>query len=184
VSDERSALVVVDMLNTYDHEDADKLTDSVAATIEPMRRLIDRAGEEGVELVYVNDNYGDWHASPKGIADAALNGKRPDLVEPVLPPDDEVPFIIKARHTVFYGTPFEYFLGQENIRHLVLVGQVTEQCILYSALDAYVRHLKVTVPRDAVAHIYENLADAALEMMERNMDAEICDSSDCRLSAS
>jgi nicotinamidase-related amidase len=55
----------------------------------------------------------------------------------------------------------------------VLIGQVTEQCILYSALDAYVRHYAVTVPTDGVAHIHETLADAALEMMQRNMDAEL-----------
>jgi nicotinamidase-related amidase len=70
-------------------------------------------------------------------------------------------------------TPLEYLLGQKEIDHLILTGQVTEQCILYSALDAYVRHLDVTVPRDGVAHIHEDLAKAALEMMERNMSAEI-----------
>jgi hypothetical protein len=31
------------------------------------------------------------------------------------------------------------------------------------------------VPRDAVAHIHEDLADAALRMMERNMAVEVCD---------
>jgi len=50
---------------------------------------------------------------------------------------------------------------------------VTEQCILYSALDAYIRHFDVRVPPDAVAHIYEDLADAALRMMERNMSADL-----------
>jgi nicotinamidase-related amidase len=181
VSAEKSALVVVDMLNSYDHPDADKLTESVAGTIEPIAGLIERAGDEGAEVIYVNDNYGDWHSSPEAIAQAAMDGKRPDLVEPILPPDDGVPFIIKARHTIFYGTPFEYLLGQHGIRHLVLVGQVTEQCILYSALDAYVRHLSVTVPSDAVAHIHEHLAEAALEMMEINMDAQIRPSSECEL---
>jgi nicotinamidase-related amidase len=65
----------------------------------------------------------------------------------------------------------------------VLVGQVTEQCILYSALDAYVRHLRVTVPPDGVAHIHQDLADAALKMMERNMRAELTVCADCRLEA-
>jgi nicotinamidase-related amidase len=55
---------------------------------------------------------------------------------------------------------------------LILTGQVTEQCILYSALDAYVRHFEVVVPRDAVAHIHEDLAEAALRMMRSNMRAE------------
>jgi nicotinamidase-related amidase len=181
VSTGRSALVVVDMLNTYDHEDADSLTASVEQAVGPMSELIDRAVEEGVGVIYVNDNYGDWHASPEEIADRAMHGERPDLVEPILPPGEEVPFIIKARHTIFYGTPLEYFLGQNGIRHLVLAGQVTEQCILYSALDAYVRELSVSVPRDAVAHIHEGWAGAALEMMEGNMDAEICTSSDCEM---
>ncbi len=63
----------------------------------------------------------------------------------------------------------------------MLAGQVTEQCVLYSALDAYIRHLQVVVPRDAVAHIHEHLAEAALEMMERNMRAEIRSAADGRL---
>jgi nicotinamidase-related amidase len=63
----------------------------------------------------------------------------------------------------------------------VLAGQVTEQCILYSALDAYVRHLKVTIPPDGVAHIHEDLADAALKMMERNMRAELTACAECNL---
>jgi nicotinamidase-related amidase len=181
VSGPKTALVVVDMLNTYDHPDADSLVESVEGTVEPIQRLIRRAQDESIELVYVNDNYSDWHASPDEIAKSAMNGKRPDLVEPILPPEEEVPFIIKARHTIFYGTPLEYFLGQRDIGHLVLAGQVTEQCILYSALDAYVRQYEVTIPTDAVAHIHENLAQAALEMMEVNMDAEICPSDECKL---
>jgi nicotinamidase-related amidase len=55
----------------------------------------------------------------------------------------------------------------------LLTGQVTEQCILYSALDAYVRHFDVSVVTDAVAHIDPELAQAALSMMERNMRAEL-----------
>jgi nicotinamidase-related amidase len=58
---------------------------------------------------------------------------------------------------------------------------VTEQCILYSALDAYVRHLDVTIPTDGVAHIHEDLAQAALKMMERNMRAELVEAADVEL---
>jgi nicotinamidase-related amidase len=62
-----------------------------------------------------------------------------------------------------------------------MTGQATEQCILYSALDAYVRHFQVAVPRDAVAHIYEHLARAALEMMDRNMHAQITSADEVEL---
>jgi nicotinamidase-related amidase len=181
-SPKKSALVVVDMLNSYEHDDAERLTKSVATIIEPVTELIARAEDEGVELIYVNDNYGDWNSSSEELAQRALEGARPDLVEPLLPPEG-VDFVIKARHTIFYMTPLEYLLGQKEIDHLVLVGQVTEQCILYSALDAYVRHFQVTVPRDGVACIHDELADAAIEMMERNMDAEITSCADARFTA-
>jgi nicotinamidase-related amidase len=181
VSESRTALVVVDMLNPYDHEDAGELADNVARTIEPMRALIERAGKNGVEVVYVNDNYGDWNSSQEELAQRALDGERSDLVEAILPPEG-ASFVIKARHSIFFETPLEYLLRQKEIERVVLVGQVTEQCILYSALDAYVRHLEVAIPRDAVAHIHEDLADAALTMMERNMSAEVCMAEDCSLS--
>ena len=33
----------------------------------------------------------------------------------------------------------DHLLNERDIEGVVLAGQVTEQCILYSALDAYVR---------------------------------------------
>ena len=173
-------MIVVDMLNPYEHDDADRLTRSVERTIEPISKLVERAGESGAELIYVNDNHGDWNSSAEELAQRALDGRRPDLVEPILPPDG-ADFVIKARHTIFYMTPREYLLSQKEIGHLVLAGQVTEQCILYSALDAYVRHIDVSVPTDGVAHIHDDLAEAALKMMERNMRAELVSAADCRL---
>lgn len=35
--------------------------------------------------------------------------------------------------------------------------------------------IDIIVPRDAVAHIHEHLADAALQMMKTNMRAKITD---------
>ena len=54
-----------------------------------------------------------------------------------------------------------------------------QQCILYSALDAYIRHLDVTVPSDTVAHIDSDLGEAALRMMQRNMRASVLPAADC-----
>jgi nicotinamidase-related amidase len=104
-----------------------------------------------------------------------MGGADPSLVEPILPADG-TPFVVKARHSIFYETQVEYLLREQGIERLILTGQVTEQCILYSALDAYVRHFEVTVPRDAVAHIDADLAEAALRMMKENMRAQITSS--------
>jgi nicotinamidase-related amidase len=175
-----TALVVVDMLNPYEHEDADVLAASVESVVPAIRLLLDRALEREIPVVYVNDNYDDWGSSAEKLVERALGGRHPDLVEPLLPPE-QVRFVLKPRHTIFYETPLDYLLYREGIERIVLTGQVTEQCILYSALDAYVRHLRVAVPTDAVAHIHEHLARSAVEMMGTNMRAEITDAADCPL---
>jgi nicotinamidase-related amidase len=168
----RTALLVVDMLNTYDHEDAEPLMESVREKLPGIKRLLDAARERGVFTAYVNDHHGEWTANRERLSEEALAGPHAELVEPIVPADD-LPFIIKARHSIFYGTQVEYMLRQEEVERIVLVGQVTEQCILYSALDAYVRHFEVAVAPDAVAHIDPELARASLRMMETNMRAEL-----------
>ena len=176
----RTALIVIDMLNSYEHADADKLTRSVEETLPAMERLIGRASEGGdVPTIYVNDNFGAWTSNRDELVETVMGGRFRNLVEPIAPKDDTL-FVVKARHSIFFQTPLEYLLGQHEVDRVVLIGQVTEQCVLYSALDAYIRHLDVVVPRDAVAHIHEHLADAALELMELNMDAEICTADECR----
>ncbi|WP_328886162.1 cysteine hydrolase family protein [Streptomyces sp. NBC_00316] len=167
-----SALIVIDMINTYDHPDAELLVPSVRAALPHLTRLIERARSEGTPVIYVNDNFGEWRSHHGEIIKTTLAGKNAELVAPVLPDDDSL-FVVKARHSIFYETPLSYLLSQLSVNHVVLCGQVTEQCVLYSALDAHIRRLRVTVPEDAVAHIHWDLAKAALRMMERNMGASI-----------
>jgi nicotinamidase-related amidase len=168
-----TALIIIDMLNTYDHEDADLLAESVQEQLPAMVELRDRARDDPDTLtVYVNDNYGAWEAGRPELVERALAGRRPELVEPIAP-RHPVPFVVKGAHSIFYQTPVDHLLRTHEVKRLVLCGQVTEQCVLYSALDAYMRGYELAVPRDAVAHIFPELGEAALTMMERNMHADV-----------
>ncbi|KOG36687.1 MULTISPECIES: cysteine hydrolase family protein [Streptomyces] len=171
------ALVVIDMINTYRHRDAERLVPSVERAVPGIVDLLERARAAGIPVVYANDNFGRWRSHHGQILEMALAGHHPELVEPIRP-DDESLFVVKARHSVFYETPLAYLLRTLGVDTLVLTGQVTEQCVLYSALDAHIRHFAVTIPRDAVAHIHEDLADAALRMVERNMGGRVVDAAD------
>jgi nicotinamidase-related amidase len=174
-----TALIVIDMLNTYEHEDAEPLAASVRQQLPQIEALLERVSPETL-LVYVNDNHDAWEAGREQLVQRALAGRHPELVEPVAPGGD-MPFLIKGRHSIFYETAVGHLLGSRGVRRLVLCGQVTEQCILYSALDAYLRGFEVVVPYDAVAHIHADLADAALQMMQRNMHADLAAARDCDL---
>ena len=173
------AVLVIDMMNTYRHEDAELLAPNVADIVDPLGELISTARDrDDVDVVYVNDNYGDFTADFDDLVNAALDGERPDLVSPIAP-DEESLRVVKVRHSAFYASSLDYLLGRLETRRLIVTGQVTEQCILYSALDAYVRHFSFVVPPDCVAHIDPELGDAALTMMGKNMHAEIVPAEKC-----
>jgi nicotinamidase-related amidase len=174
-----TALLVIDMLNTYEHEDAEVLVPNVEKIVDPLADLISRVRDrEDIDLIYVNDNYGDFTADFDGILKAALDGERPDLVSPIAP-DEDCQRVLKVRHSAFYASSLAYLLRRTETQRLIITGQVTEQCILYSALDAYVRHFSFMVPPDCVAHIDPELGDAALTMMEKNMHAELVPAEKC-----
>jgi nicotinamidase-related amidase len=176
-----TALLVIDMLNTYDHEDADKLAESVREVLPQVVELRDRAADDDdTLLVYVNDNYDHWELDRDELVERAVGGRHPDLVEPIAP-RGQLPFVPKGRHSIYYQTAVDHLLRVNEVQRVVMTGQVTEQCILYSALDAYLRGYEVAVPRDAVAHIHPDLAEASLKMMERNMHADLTPSGDVKL---
>ncbi|HWF28136.1 MAG TPA: isochorismatase family cysteine hydrolase [Mycobacterium sp.] len=174
-----TAVLVIDMMNSYQHPDAEELIPNVEKIIDPLADLVRRARKsDDVDLVYINDNYGDFTAQFSDIVRSALDGARPDLIKPIVPSED-CRVLTKVRHSAFYATALAYLFGRLETKRLILTGQVTEQCILYTALDAYVRHFQVVVPTDAVAHIDPDLGAAALKMMEQNMSAELTTAADC-----
>jgi nicotinamidase-related amidase len=168
---DRTALLVVDMLNDYDHPDGDRLRESATSVVPVIGDLLERARAEDVPIVHVNDNHGLWGGAPEALVDRSREVAGAELIDPVAP-SEGVPFLFKARHSAFFGSALEYLLQTEGIGRLVVTGQVTEQCIMYTVLDAFIRHFDVVVPHDAVAHIDAELADAALRMMRSNMRAQ------------
>jgi nicotinamidase-related amidase len=159
------------MLNTYDHEDAEPLAESVSERLDDIVALRDRAAaDDDALVVHVNDNHDRWEATREDLVEGALAGRHPELVAPITP-DRSAPFITKGRHSIFYQTAVDHLLRSVGVERIVLAGQVTEQCILYSALDGYIRGYEVAIPVGAVAHIDPELGRAALTMMERNLHA-------------
>jgi nicotinamidase-related amidase len=82
-----TVVLVVDMLNTYRHPDAEKSAPNVAEIIDPLATLVSKARGD-LDVVYVNDNYGDFTADRDDLIRSALEGARPDLVKPIVPDGD------------------------------------------------------------------------------------------------
>jgi nicotinamidase-related amidase len=170
-------LLVVDMISDYAFPDAEQVTANVERAVPAIRRAREIADVAGVRVVYVNDVLDDWRCSRPATLRRALEGERPDLVDPIAPRDDDA-FFFKGRHSAFYGTLLAHYLHATDTDRVVFAGQVTEQCILYSAHDAHVREYDVTILRDGVAALDDAQGEAALEMLRDNVHAEIVDADD------
>jgi len=170
-------LLVVDMISDYAFPDAEHVTGAVQQAVPAIRRAREIADAAGVRVIYVNDILDDWRCSRPDTLRRALQGERPDLVEPIAPRDDDA-FFFKGRHSAFYGTLLAHYLSTTETERVVFTGQVTEQCILYSAHDAHVREYGVTILRDAVASLDDAHGQAALDMMRANIHADIVDVDD------
>jgi nicotinamidase-related amidase len=162
------------MLNTYDHPDGEQCAARAREVVPRIADAVERARGAGMPVIWVNDQYDLWTSDRERLLDHVRdNAPDRELIDPIVPQTDD-PFLLKARHSIFYETQLEYYLGHIEVQRLTLIGQVTEQCILYSALDAYVRHFDVRVLEDALIAIDDDLGDAAVAMMRRNMRADVC----------
>jgi nicotinamidase-related amidase len=169
---DRTALVIIDMISTYRYPEAEAVAAHAEAALPGILQARDEADRSGWPVIFANDAEGGFHGSREEVWQRALGGERPDLVTPLEPrPDDS--FVHKGRHSAFFQTPLDEHLWEMGVGSVVLVGQTTEQCVLYTAMDAHMRHLELTVPRDAVAGPIPALSEAALKMIETNMEGAV-----------
>jgi len=166
------ALVLCDLLSTFDFPAARKITarlELLAPTLQALRARADRAG---VPVVYVNDNVGAWR-SERSVVLSALDephSKFPAALRSLLPRDDDY-FILKPKHSAFFGTPLASLLRHLETKRVVLCGMATDICVLFTAHDAYLEGLDLVVPVDGVASVASKPHAMALELMRRALKA-------------
>jgi nicotinamidase-related amidase len=122
-----------------------------------------RARAAGVPCIYVNDNFGRWksdfRAQVSHCMDDGVRGRA--LVEQVLPSEHDY-FVLKPMHSGFFGTSLELLLRHLEARTLVLTGIAANNCVLFTANDAYMRGYRLIVPADAVVSNSRAETEAAL----------------------
>lgn len=74
----------------------------------------------------------------------------------------------KKRLSAFYPTDLDFLLKQMDIKVVVLVGIMTDCCVLSTAFDASNRNYRVVTVRDLVAGTNDELESAALKIMSLN----------------
>ena len=165
------ALLIVDMIGRFDFAGADGLIPVAMKVAGRIDELREAARQRGWPVIFVNDNFGEWHSEKSRLVAKALGGGNP-VAERLEPADDEY-FIIKPQLSAFYATNLPVLLPKLGVRRLILTGMATEMCVLFTAADAHMRDYKLWVPRNAVVASDRQRGEAALAIMGESLDCEV-----------
>jgi nicotinamidase-related amidase len=165
-------LVVIDVINDFQHEDGERLLASFKERLAAMTETIARARKDGIPIIYVNDERGRWDSDAPALIRAALESNGTDIVTCLAPhPGDHV--LLKHRYSAFDHTPLDLLLEQLDVDRLVMIGAATEGCIVQTAIDAREHDFKTTIVADACAAADPELETVALHYAEQVVGARI-----------
>jgi nicotinamidase-related amidase len=169
-----TALLLIDVINDLEFAEGELILPSA---LEMARRVADlkaRVKRVGIPVIYVNDNFGRWRSDFHAQVDHCLQGqvRGRELVE-ILRPDEDDYFVLKPKHSGFFSTTLDTLLEYLRVHTLILAGLAGNNCVLFTANDAYMRDFELIVPSDCVASNTPEDNQYALHQMEKILKADI-----------
>ncbi|HEX6715768.1 MAG TPA: isochorismatase family cysteine hydrolase [Pyrinomonadaceae bacterium] len=179
-----AALLLIDVINDFDFEEGDELLRLALPVGRNIAELKKRTKAAGIPSIYVNDNFGRWQSDFKKLVAHCSrdDAKGKDFVK-LLPPEDDDYFVLKPKHSGFYSTTLDLLLTHLNAKNLILTGIAGNNCVLFTANDAYMRDFKLFIPSDCVVSNTEEENKYALKQMEDVLKADISESAKLDLNA-
>jgi nicotinamidase-related amidase len=170
-SNKKYALLIIDMINDFDFINGDRLAEHTMAICPSLLKLKDFCKQQKVPIIYINDHYDLWKADLSTIIAHAQNARSAPIIQQIKPDEDDY-FLIKPKHSAFYGTALNTLLHHLKVDSVIITGVAGNICVFFTANDAYMRELNVYVPEDGIASEFAKDNQYALEMMENVLKAD------------
>lgn len=163
------ALLVLDVITTFEHDDGDQLLESMRGCVPALVRALAHA-RGCLPVIYVNDAAGNWDGDAPAHIARALWAKGSLVLHDVMPQSGDL-VLFKADYSAFAGTALADVLGESGVNRIVLTGAVTEMCVAQTAIDGRELGYQITVMRDACSAVDAGNAEVALRYLERVVGA-------------
>lgn len=167
-----TALLIIDMINAFNFEHGNILAEKALIIAEQIQQLKKQCKQENIPIIYINDHYNLWQAELNKVIDYCRNEKSELFIDKIKPDDTDY-FLIKPRHSAFYGTALYTLLHQLHVKNLILTGIAGNICVLFTANDAYMREYPLLIPDNCIASVDDEDNKYALRMMKNVMNAKI-----------
>jgi nicotinamidase-related amidase len=153
---DRTALIIVDMQNDFVQAGGKLLVPAARGSVAAIRSLLGRARSAAVKIAYTQDTSypGDMEFAiwPQHCL---INTPGWRIIDDLSPAEGDL-VCQKNRYDGFYGTWLDHFLGKVwKVENLVVVGTVSNICVLHTAASAGLRWYHVVVPADGITAFTE-----------------------------
>lgn len=179
-----AALLLIDVINDFDFPEGEQLLELAIPIGKNIAALKRRTRDAGIPSIYVNDNFGRWQSDLNRIVahcrEEESRGK--PFVELLLPDNDDY-FVLKPKNSGFYSTTLDLLLSHLGAKNLILTGIAGNNCVFFTANDAYMRDYKIVVPADCSVSNTVEENQHALKQMQAVLKADITDGKELDLKA-
>jgi nicotinamidase-related amidase len=169
-----AALLLIDVINDLDFPGSEALVRAALPMARRIRALKARAKRAGVPAIYINDNFGKWRSDFRTLVAHCIMDNVPGRnVARLLKPTRDDYFVLKPKHSAFYLTTLDLLLSRLKVRTVILTGIAGNNCVLFSANDAYMRDLTLVVPADCIVSNSTEENEYALNQMRTVLKADL-----------
>ena len=171
----KTALIVVDMQNDFVKEGGRLVVPDAAATIPNIQQVLRAARRAGVHVAYTQDTHFDndpeWAIWPEHCRQATWGW---EIVEELAAQPNDL-ICQKSRYDGFYGTWLDHFLRSVwKVENTVIVGTVSNICVLHTAASAGLRWYNVVVPANGTSALTEFDQAMALRQVSWLYTGSVC----------
>jgi nicotinamidase-related amidase len=169
----KTALIIVDMLNDFVRADGSLVVSDAVKLIPNQKKILDRSRMIGYEIMFLADNHmpddPEFDIWPKHCVQGTNGAKVIDELTPL-----ELEKVIpKRRYSGFFGTDLDLTLRELKVERIILIGVMTDICIMYTSADASAMNYEVIVVSDATGTIKDDNHSHALKHIEEIHNATV-----------
>lgn len=170
-----TAILVVDVINDLQFKEGRQLMPAAVEMAKTLGKLLQRARKNKIPIIYINDNFGKWRSDFNAQIRHCLEDGVPGraVVRHLIPEPSDY-YVLKPKHSGFYASPLDVLLRYIGVDSLILTGLTTDNCVFFTASDAYLRDYKLLVAEDCTAAITAEGKTEALKKMAKLLKAQIC----------
>jgi nicotinamidase-related amidase len=161
-----TALIVIDMLNDFVEEKGALVVPGAKDLVPIQAKILKHVRHQSVTVLYLADNHMPDDEEFKVWPKHSVEGTRGAQVVDALAPRKGEKVIPKRRYSGFFGTDLDLTLREAGITNVILMGVLTDICVMYTSADASARGYSVYVVADGTGSTVRENHQFALQHMK------------------